>query len=135
MEFNIVKWFANLMNEGFCYKELDELIMHQSDGVVVRTSASQSVDLGINHPVKSYQKTLKMVFTASLISAWLLGKVVENKPESSLVVSLGKTLNGTPLTLHGRQVAQTPRKWQLPSECGRPVQKYSNAIRFFVNGE
>ena len=24
--------------------------------------------------------------------------------------------------LHGRQVAQTPRKWLLPGECARPVQ-------------
>ena len=33
---------------------------------------------------------------------------MENKPASSLVVSLGKALN------------ETPRKWQLLSECGRP---------------
>ena len=30
---------------------------------------------------------------------------MENKPPSSLVMSLGKILNGTPLTLCGRQVA------------------------------
>ena len=47
-----------------------------------------------------------MVFTASLLGARHLGEVVENKLASSLVVSLGKTLNGTPPPLCGRQVAQ-----------------------------
>ena len=37
-----------------------------------------------------------MVFTASLHGARHLWEVVENKPASSLVVSLGKALNGTP---------------------------------------
>ena len=37
-----------------------------------------------------------MVFTASLLSARYLWEVVENKPASSLVVSLGKALIGTP---------------------------------------
>ena len=67
---------------------------------------SQSVDLGFVPLVESYQKTLKMVFTASLLGAQHLVEVVENKPARSLVVSLGKTLNGTPPPLCGRQVAQ-----------------------------
>ena len=46
--------------------------------------------------VESYQKTLKMVSIASLLGARHLWEVVENKPASSLVVSLGKALNGTP---------------------------------------
>ena len=37
-----------------------------------------------------------MVSEASLLGARHLGEVVENKPASSLVVSLGKSLNGTP---------------------------------------
>ena len=53
-------------------------------------------DLGFIHLVESYRKTLKMVSIASLLGARHLGKVVENKPASSLVVSLGKALNGTP---------------------------------------
>ena len=36
-----------------------------------------------------------MVFTASLLGAQHLVEVVENKPESSFVMSLGKILNGT----------------------------------------
>ena len=37
-----------------------------------------------------------MLFIASLLDAQHLWEVVENKPASSLVVSLGKALNGTP---------------------------------------
>ena len=81
-----------------------------SDGVVIRASASQSVDLGFI-PLSSHtKKLLKMVFAASLLGARHLVEVVENKPESLLVVSLGKTLNGTPPPLRGRQVAHTPWK-------------------------
>ena len=69
---------------------------NRRDGVVVRASASQSVDLGLILLVESYQKTLKMISIASLLGARNLWKVMENKPASLLVVSLGKTLNGTP---------------------------------------
>ena len=79
---------------------------YRHDGVVVRASASQSVDLGFIPLVESYQKTLKMVFPASLLGAQYLVEVVENKPASSLVVSLGKTLNGTPPSLCRRQVRE-----------------------------
>ena len=47
-----------------------------------------------------------MLSAASLLGARHLVEVVENKPASLLVVSLGKTLNRTPLPLCGRQVAQ-----------------------------
>ena len=103
-------------------------LFHRRNGVAVRASALQSVDLGFNPLVESYQKTLKMVSTASLLGAWHLGKVVENKSTSSLVVFLDKAHNWTPPSLCGRQVAETPRKWQLPSECGRSVQNI--AIQF-----
>ena len=63
---------------------------------MVRASASQSVDQGFIPLVESYQNTLKMASAASLLGVPHLGKVVENKPASSLVVSLGKALNGTP---------------------------------------
>ena len=42
---------------------------NRRDGVVVRASASQSVDLGFIPQVELYQKTLKMVFTTSLLGA------------------------------------------------------------------
>ena len=74
------------------------------DSIVVRASASQSVDLGFISQVESYQKTLKMVFIASLLGAQQNRDSVENKPASLLVVSMGKTLNGIPQSLCGRQV-------------------------------
>ena len=61
---------------------------------MVRASASKLVDLWFNL-VESYHKTLKMVFTASLLGGRHLGEVVKNKPVSALV-SLGKALHGTP---------------------------------------
>ena len=64
---------------------------------MVRASASQSVDLGGSFPLSSHTKRLyKMVSTASLLGAQHLREVVENKPASSLGVSLGKALNGMP---------------------------------------
>jgi len=48
-----------------------------------------------------------MVFTASLLGAQQIKRCVKQKPASLLVVSLGKTLNGTPPPLSGRQVAIT----------------------------
>ena len=69
---------------------------NRRDGVVVRASASQSVDLGFISLVQSYQKTLKNGIRSSLLGARHIGEIVENKPASSFVVSLGKALNGTP---------------------------------------
>ena len=62
-----------------------------------------------------------MVSTASLLGARHLWEVVENNPASSLVVSLGKALVEDRWSRH-------LKKWQLPSECGRPVQNI--AIQF-----
>ena len=58
---------------------------------MVRASALKSVDLGFIPLVESYQKTLKNGIHS--FSAWHLGEVVENKPATSLVGSLGKALN------------------------------------------
>ena len=63
---------------------------------MVNASASLSVDLGFIPLVESYQITLKDGIYSSRLGARHLWKVVENKPASSLVVSLGKALNGTP---------------------------------------
>ena len=98
------------------------------NGVVVKASASQSVDLGFISLVESYQKTLKTGIHS--FPAWhsAFRKIVENKPANSLVEFLGNALNGTLPPFCGRQVPQTPRKWQLSSECGRFVQNI--AIQF-----
>ena len=111
-------------------------LFDQGDGVVVGAFALHSVDLGPIPLVKSYQNTLKMVSSASLLGTRHLWEVVKNKSASSLVVSLGKALNGMPPFLRARQVALTPWKWQLLNECERPVQKIAKQfIRFLVIGE
>ena len=53
-----------------------EFIATRCDGVVVRASASQLVDLGFIPLVESYQKTLKVVSIASLLGARPLWEVV-----------------------------------------------------------
>ena len=100
---------------------------------MVRASALQSVVLGFIPLVESYQKTLKMVSTASLLGARHLWEVVENKPASSLV-SLGKALNGMPPPLCGRQVAHKTSKKATPKRVRTSRPKYSDTIRFLVNG-
>ena len=64
----------------------------------------QSVELGFISQVGSYQKTLKMVFTVSLLGAQHNRDSVENKSASLLVVFLGKALNGIPPFPCGRQM-------------------------------
>ena len=78
--------------------------VYRRDSVVVRAFASQSVDLGFISQVESYQKTLKNGIHS--FPAWRPANrdSVENKPASLLVVSLGKTFNGTPPSLCGRQM-------------------------------
>ena len=77
---------------------------NRRDGVVVRASASHSVDLGFISQVESYQKTLKNGIHS--FPAWRSAHrdCVENKPASLLVVSLVKALNGMPPSLCGRQM-------------------------------
>ena len=79
-------------------------MVHRRDGAVVRLSASQSVDLGFICQVESYQKTLKN--DIHRFAAWRSANrdSMENRPASLLVVSLGKTLNGMPPSLCGRQM-------------------------------
>ena len=103
-------------------------LLNRRDGVVVRASPSQSVDLGFNSLSSHTKRLKKMVSTVSLLGARHLGEVEKNKPASSRVVSLDKAINGMPPPLCERQVAHTPQKWQLPSKCGRPVQNI--AIQF-----
>ena len=69
--------------------------VYRRNGVVVRASASQSVDLGF---------TSKSSHTKRLHGPPANRGSVENKPDSLLVVSLGKTFNGMPPSLCGRQM-------------------------------
>ena len=92
-----------LMFELFS-KHYNHSICNRRNGVVVGAFTLLSVDLGFFSLVESYQKTSKMVFTASLLGALHKRDGVENKSASLLVVSLGKTLNGIPPSLCDRQV-------------------------------
>ena len=64
-------------------------------GWYTHSSALQSVNLGFIPLVESYRKTLKIVFRAFVLGARHLWEVVENKPASSLIASLGKAVNET----------------------------------------
>ena len=76
------------------------------NGVVVRVSASQSVDLRFILQVDLYQKTLKNGICSFPACCSAHRDSVENKPARLLVVSLGKILNGIPpSSLCGKQVA------------------------------
>ena len=75
------------------------------DGVVVRASALQWVDLGFVLQVKSYQKTSKNGIYSFPARRSAHRDNVKNKPVSLLFVSLGMALDGMPPSSCCRQVA------------------------------
>ena len=79
-------------------------ILYQRDGIVVKASVLQSVDLGFISKVELCQKALKNGIHC--FPAWRSANrdSVENKPASLLVVSLGKALNEMPPSLCARQM-------------------------------
>ena len=87
------------------FPPLYDIIRIRRNGVVIRMSSRQSVDLGFIPLVESYQTTLKSDIHSPLFSARHLRDIAENNLAHSLIVSLSKALNGTPLPLCGRQVA------------------------------
>ena len=86
------KWVGTRISLGTTGLEY----LKRRDGVVVRASASQSVDLGFNPLVELYQKTLKNGIHS--FPAWrsAFRGGCEEQAGNSLVVSLFKALNGTP---------------------------------------
>ena len=74
-----------------------------------------------------------MASIASVLGARHLGEVVENKPASSLVVSLGKALNGTP-TFMWKTGGPDTSEIATPKRVRTYRLKHSDTIRFFVNG-
>ena len=98
---------------------------NRRDGVVVRASTSQSVDLGFISLVKSYQKTLKNGIHS--FPAWRSAHrdSVENKPASLLVVSSGKALNGMPPSLCGRQMVGPS---SLPVVVAQSDERHANRV-------
>ena len=69
-----------------------------------------------------------------MLGARHLEEVVENKQLSSFVVSLGKAPKRTPPPLYGRQVAQKISEMATPKRVQTSRPKYSDTIRFLVNG-
>ena len=114
-------WYMVYTNQG----------VYRRDGVMVRASTSQSLDLGFIPLVESYQKTLKDDIHSfpAWLSAFRGGCGKQADKFTCYVLGQG-TFNGMPPPLCGRQVAQTPRKWQLSSECGRPVQNIEIQFAF-----
>ena len=82
-------------------------IGYRRDGVMVRASASQSVDLGSISQVESYRKTLKNRIHSFPARRSARRNSVENNPESLFVVSLGKALTEMPSSSCGRQLVRT----------------------------
>ena len=74
--------------------------------MVVRASASKSIDLDSFSNSIHTKRLLKMVFTPSLLDAQYERDDVEDKPTSLLVVSLGKIVNVMPLFICGGQVVE-----------------------------
>ena len=71
--YDAVKFFFRKLFTDLCDEKLQHSIAHSTrndgDGVVVRASASRSVDRGFIPLVESNRKTLKMVSIASLLGA------------------------------------------------------------------
>ena len=84
------------MISSYCFK-------NRRDGVVVRASVSQSIDMGFLSHTKKLKSGIHS-FPAWRSAHW---DSVENKPENLLVVSLGKALNGSPPSSCGRKMARS----------------------------
>ena len=72
---------------------------------MIKTSASQSVELKFIFPSRVIPKDSKMAVTTSLLGAQRSSDGAMNQPACLFVVSLGKAHNGMPPSLCGRQVA------------------------------
>ena len=105
-------------------------VVDRRDGVVVRASASQSIDLGFISLVESYRKTLKNGIYS--FPAWrsAFRRCCREQAGKFACCVLGQGTQRDAPPLCGRQVT---RKWQLPSECGHTVQNIA-IHRFLVNG-
>ena len=109
--------------------------MYDADGVVVRASASQSVDLGFIPIVESYQKTLKNGIHSfpAWRSAFRGGCGEQAGKFACCVLGQGTSRDAPPLC--GRQVTHKPRKKKAAPKRVRTYRpKYSDTIRFLVNG-
>ena len=96
---------------------------YRRNDLIVKPSASQSVDLRFIPQVESYQMTLKNGIHS--FSAWRSAHRdrVDNKPASLLVVSLGKALNKMPPSLCGRKAAGPS---SLPVVVAQSEERHAN---------
>ena len=69
---------------------------YERDDVVVRASASQSVDLGFIPLVESYQKTLKMASAASCLALGIYGRLWRTSRQVRLLCPWARHLTGRP---------------------------------------
>ena len=93
---------------------------------MIRAYALLSVDQAFISQVESYQKTLEMFFTASLLGTKHKKDGVENKPASLHVVPLAKTLNQIPRSLCGKQVAEPSSLRVVAAQSKRKLAKKAN---------
>ena len=73
-----------------------------------------------------------MVPTDSLLDVWHLGQIVENKPASSLVVSLGKALNRKS-HLYVEEGGPDTSEMGTSKQVQISHPKYSDTICFLMN--
>ena len=73
-----------------------------------------------------------MVFTASLLGGRHLGEVVENKPASRLLCPWARHFTGRPAFMWKTGAPDTT---ETPKRVRTSCPKYSDTIRFLVNGE
>ena len=97
---------------------------HLPDGLEVRASSLQSVDLEFISQVKSYQKSLKNGIHSFPTSRSAKRDSVEKKPASLLVASLGKTLNGMSPSLCKTGRERAWRGKRPPKALINPLQEY-----------
>ena len=111
------------------FKTFETSRINRRDGVVVRASATQSVDQGFIPLVESYQKTLKNgIYSFPAWRSAFRGGCGEQAGKFACYV-LGQGTQRDAPSLCRRQVT---RKWQLPSECGLTVQNIAMNC-FLVN--
>ena len=104
------------------------------DGVVIRASASQSVDLGFNPLVESYQKIFKMVFRASLLGALHFRGACGEQAGNFACCVLGQGTQRDASTFMWKTGGTDTLEMATPKQVRKFRPKYSNTICFLVNG-
>ena len=107
---------------------------NRCDGVVVRASASQSVELGFNLLVESYQKILKHGIYFPTWRSVFRGCCGEQAGKSACCVLGQGTHQDAPVFMWKTGGPDTS-EITTPKRVRTSRPKYSDTIRFLVNGE